>query len=367
MVDPEVYDYASVVAINPTVDTYNAIASATLPTVRYLGRTNPGAITWLLNAANSNRLSAHPGECIKAAKASMAAAGLENRNWKFATTMDSQTMRAILENCPAEQDGPSQEDANRLRAFTFNTMAIAHRAFPEKHATELTQAVKDNIKAADISDPSTTRAHNLRKTMLLLAKAEATPAKYNVYDIMDYAKDMAHREQEVRATTWNGLQKASDQWHRELRQTPIKARWALILRNQQGAYMQWDSAIEKYEQNGYTIRPLTSQHGLYLESLQMEHCVIGYGQECASGDSRIFSIEKGEQKVATLELKVKDNHPVGEEMMNLADQAASHYEKAKASHTSRYRWVSATGDELPEHSPSHNDSHNDREHDPLPF
>ena len=54
-------------------------------------------------------------------------------------------------------------------------------------------------------------------------------------------------------------------------------------------------------------KAITSEHGLYLESKTMHHCVVQYGPSCAKGDTRIFSLLKDGQHLATGEISKNGN------------------------------------------------------------
>ena len=58
----------------------------------------------------------------------------------------------------------------------------------------------------------------------------------------------------------------------------------------------------RHMRRGYAIRPITNSTDLYLEGKSMHHCVNSYVNDVATGERFIFSVTKGGEHVATLEL-----------------------------------------------------------------
>jgi hypothetical protein len=65
----------------------------------------------------------------------------------------------------------------------------------------------------------------------------------------------------------------------------------------------WESLLDTFEYEGYTIIPLTSSLMLFDEGKEMKHCVGSYSNDCKFGFSRIFSIMKDNKKLATCEIR----------------------------------------------------------------
>lgn len=65
----------------------------------------------------------------------------------------------------------------------------------------------------------------------------------------------------------------------------------------------WQSALDVCKIDDYDIIPLTDSVALAEEGSEMRHCVYSYLEDCMDGTRRIFSIRKGKDKVATLELR----------------------------------------------------------------
>lgn len=77
---------------------------------------------------------------------------------------------------------------------------------------------------------------------------------------------------------------------------------ATRIREDSRARTTWESALQEGMYAGYEVVPLTTGIALAEEGSEMRHCVAGYVDMCASGESRIFSIRKTGKRLATLEI-----------------------------------------------------------------
>ena len=391
MVDPRIRDFTTDLAPHAGISEYNAVASATPETIQHLADTNPGAITWLLNIDRPDQLHPHPGEVIRIAKASMTRHGLEPKAWKSATTMSANAMRTVAEP-PKDIEGyrlPKQPQPGPAEAFILNVIARARDIMRPETQDLLVSAVRQHITPEDLSGRHPRKAPNIQTCIFLMVKENPPHVPWQLRDILDYARDVSHRGDAITATTWGGLIKASDRWHRQLRLTPKTVQWNNILRTQDSLYRVWDSAVGEYTHEAYTVTPLLSEYDLYQESTRMDHCVIGYGDDCASGNSRIFSITKEGRNLATVELAKRTgrwkaaqvrgqyNHPVNQETQNVAQDLAKRYQKAAAQHSDKFWWTDEHSRNVLEepsepHHPPPPQPHDDgpayiRENDELPF
>lgn len=66
--------------------------------------------------------------------------------------------------------------------------------------------------------------------------------------------------------------------------------------------VQWDCALAQTQIDGVDVVPLTTAQQLSLDGYEMHHCVGSYARKCWGGASRIFSLQKGDARLATLEL-----------------------------------------------------------------
>jgi hypothetical protein len=91
---------------------------------------------------------------------------------------------------------------------------------------------------------------------------------------------------------WSWFMRQQAEWHERIQKIERDAL----------AKDSWDSAIETFDYKGYTVVPLLSSLELFDEGKEMHHCVSSYARQCLLGTSRIFSIRKGEYKIATVEI-----------------------------------------------------------------
>ena len=79
--------------------------------------------------------------------------------------------------------------------------------------------------------------------------------------------------------------------------------WDRIMTKRRNGPLSWESLVaETTTPGGISIIPLTNEEQLRDETTLMDHCVIGYGDDCASGQSRIFSIRQQGKTIATGEI-----------------------------------------------------------------
>lgn len=180
--------------------------------------------------------------------------------------------------------------------------------------------------------------------------------------VLDWFMDGERRHVEISPAFGGNLRGRTNQ--RVLDKNQRKADWAWFMRQQEEWHRtiterqkaktnneKWESALEEFKMKGYNIVPLIETHQLIDEGKAMHHCVGSYVRQCLDGSSRIFSIRKGEARVATLELsknhwirfetakpeklvwKVAQvrgvcNGDVPEEVKKLAESVANKYTKA---------------------------------------
>ena len=153
----------------------------------------------------------------------------------------------------------------------------------------------------------------------------------------------------IESKTYRGLARKSDIWHRGLNEERINKQWNELIQRQDGQYCAWTSAIDQpFTEGPYTITPLKSEYDLYRESLKMSHCVIQYGRQCSNHTSRIFSIGMNGRKIATAEItknlhrwdtlqaKGPHNHPVSDEVEQLAARIAELYSEKHSTAPERH-------------------------------
>ena len=338
ILDQEVYDLANTVSHCVNIDTYNLVASAK-ETIRHLIKTNPGATTWVMTFQQPKHAPEHPSEFITTAKNTLIRSGLDPRHWRATATLAPQVVKAINDT-ESKYHETYQNNHTDHKTFVLNAMA-ASQTIPSpdtaKTALEILPSLLNHQPQNILSELS---LHNARTFLVLLIREGITHCSEEVTSAKDYLQHINRKPARINSTTWRGLCKASNTWHRDLRRTPIIETWNYIIHHQEGFYQAWHTELEQYSHGKYTVTPLSSEYDLYQESLDMEHCVIGYGARCAQGRSRIFSIAdtKGD-KLATTEIRPhahtwtpvqtrgKRNHPVSEDIQELAQRVALHYQE----------------------------------------
>jgi hypothetical protein len=75
----------------------------------------------------------------------------------------------------------------------------------------------------------------------------------------------------------------------------------------------WDDEIDygdlpkAAEAGGFRFVALQSPSAIHAEGKAMHHCVASYIREVAHGDCRLYSVQRDDRRLATLELQVRRN------------------------------------------------------------
>ena len=83
--------------------------------------------------------------------------------------------------------------------------------------------------------------------------------------------------------------------------------WARLMERQENQYHAWNTLVGTTAIGELTITPLTDERQLFEEARIMMHAVFAYGPRCASGISRIFSLNRGGQPDSTMELVPRED------------------------------------------------------------
>ena len=300
-----------------------------------LHRSNPGATTWAMAHEDTadGRIN-HPGQLIASARASLANAGLNPRNWKFAATLNTPVMTAITKHT-----GP--KDAALILNAAAHAQSVPHPLVADK----LADIMGPTFRTAGVPFPHSPKDQPLYKPniskVISLACRESARTNHQQQDddqpditnvipsLHDYANHMTTEGLEIKSTTWNGLLKASERWHRQQANQRAHISWQQHLQTTDGKYLAWHSALDVLDIEDYTVTPLTDEKQLHYEAADMNHCVHGYGPHCARGHSRIFSVSKNGKQTATTEIRkredswshaqtrLKDNHQAPQDLIDL--------------------------------------------------
>ena len=307
-----------------------------------LVRTNPGAVAWAMNHVTETRdLSEtvrHPGQLITIAKKTLHRAGLKLRNWKFVAGLDNPCIKE------------AQPTQSEMLALLLNAMAEAgHAPAPDTASfivnKVLTPAYRRAITYTESSAEQTELTKdNMTRVLQLLCRQHAAGEDTDTLmdqalDTMDYTTYASEHGESIRSTTWNGLLKATHDWHRDTRQAEILAEWERNHSGRKRKLRTWESLIGPATKGEFEIVPLTSEYQLFQESREMNHCVVKYTRDCQQGD-RIFSVLRNGVKLATslirqtpdgwqeVQTRGRGNHAVSKEIRDVMNVIAREYELA---------------------------------------
>ena len=333
-----------------TISRYN-LAAQTRPFLAELQQTNPGAVAWAFAACEPQEPINHPGQVISMVREFLQGSGLEPETWRTAARMAQGTVCLLANACTTPQ-----------AALILNALALAGTQPEDSVILHAVRVVKrQDLRAGNPQDPHYRNA----LTLLTLFFREAatlpdeTPGEDDagpgrrfrrqtprealapeLRNISDYTSAQAWNGAQVLSTTWNGLRKASERWHRDLRQSSMDTKWLQIVAAQEGQYRAWNSHLGETQVDELALVPLRSEFDLYQEAKEMEHCVINYGGPCASGRSRIFSVRENGARTATGEIQLYNgswretqtrghrNHPVPDHVRDGVARAAELYTQA---------------------------------------
>ena len=352
LLDQEIWQRTQAIAGKVKVDQYNAVMTLGQHYTA-LKESNPGAFTWaLINMGIQAESILHPGQIIAMAKSSLLEAGLEPAHWKFAATLPIDVMQKIVAshttdasiiilNATAKaQAAPTATIAEKL-ANTVNQSHFFHPIGPRPFIERNKQQLESHLNKLNMSTMVFLICRKSLSPEIKASEENQLQLCDTLASVRDYVNHLTDNGVTLRSTTWGGLLKASDKWHQEENLRYQQDTWDQRLNTLGGAYMAWNSALGEFHKDGYTITPLTDEKQLHFEALHMNHCVHSYGNQCASGSSRIFSISKQGKPLATSEIRktrniwtplqtrTKDNHKPPNALITLMAQVAQDYQQAE--------------------------------------
>jgi len=133
---------------------------------------------------------------------------------------------------------------------------------------------------------------------------------YEFFEVMDYLDNVRNHDTDftLKGRTFNSLKNLSDEWHQQVHMQRRHNR-SLVWNPQDIApfeYVRKENEIE----HTYKIKELCSSTELYMEGIDMRHCVAGYDAQCFSGRTAIFTLYEFEEedtvieKLVTLEINL---------------------------------------------------------------
>ena len=262
---------------------------------------NSGAAAWFM-ADTKDRKSkiTHPGEVITRVRQRAEKAGVERSAWRTLARMDGRTVTALMNG----------QTPRHIAALIINAAA---RYAPHPSPAQAEQAAAliarvrqrgNTLRAPKPEDGL--QAQQARETMTRIAGVLLrhdwgelpSPRQRNnteLMDLGDYVADRLANGEAVTATTYGGLLKAADRWHRDLRQANLEVAIRKGLRGQEGWARTWQSHttdLELTDDSGRTIRfqAITDEAGLMREGHEMDHCIGMYARDCWEGRTRVFRV-----------------------------------------------------------------------------
>ena len=347
MADQETWNQVNELGLGVNISRYNIAAG-----MKDLIRTNPGAAIWAMTHCQPTEEIRHPGQVIRMAKEHLDDHGADPRCWKFIASLPVNPMQELIQRNP--------DISNAI--FLLNAMgrgsAVPHQMVVERISNETAYKDREIGLQNENGQVNPNQVNNLIRVIQLTCQEssdnhENEDAQSRIVEesteITDYVRHMNREGRPVESRTYRGLARKSDLWHRELNEERINRQWNELIQRQNGQYRAWTSAIDQpFTEGPYTITPLKSEYDLYRESLNMNHCVIQYGQQCSNHSSRIFSIRMNGRKLATTQIsntpqgwdpaqtKGPHNHPVSDDLREIAGRIAELYSEKHSAAPERY-------------------------------
>lgn len=271
---------------------------------------NPGALHWALTTALHELEDEinHPGQVVKIVKVSLAGFGLRKNAWKTATSLSTKAMATLNQSMKPELatlvlNALAQANTNQPHSRTVRALLDEDPTRYNPLSEALATAASENNRF-----PGLARANAQTMTNLLVKHQGGQRETFrSLSDAADYVRALTLNGDPLRSTTWNGLKKASEAWHRNLGHSSADSQWQKILAESNGEQRLWDSLLPQLEtSNGLIARCLTSEHQLYQEAKAMQHCVVGYGRDCAKGSCHIYHLAEHGKHIATGEIRRTD-------------------------------------------------------------
>jgi hypothetical protein len=101
----------------------------------------------------------------------------------------------------------------------------------------------------------------------------------------------------TKGATWNSLMRKQHVWHME------EARKEVERRKEAGGCVAWAPIIQSVQQDDLEAVSLNNSDELWEEGAAQVHCVGGYDERCYHNYSRIYSIRRNGERLATMELR----------------------------------------------------------------
>ena len=292
--EPHTFELASRQA-GTTIRQYNK-ATLLLACSTETFEANIGAAPWIVAQNTPNDRPCHQGQFIGQQRASAITLGMTPRSWTRMTKMDPHTTRAIINCCT------DLEEAARI----INWITAQGQQPNTPHIVEL--LVREDVRQALTSPKESLHELNIRRVATLSIRRKTTSqnchedsrqTRQHLTDALTYAYHTTTLNQEVTATTWGGVIKAVNRWHRQMDHDKTQYEWDSIVKANNGIIRSWQPIIQEFEHADVKAVELTDESMLLKEALDMNHCIHLYGAKAEQGLVRIFSLLDEADKRAT--------------------------------------------------------------------
>jgi hypothetical protein len=250
------------------------------------------------------RLCAEMGDvadqAVERLRKQLEAEGLTTAAWRWMARHDTDDVTAWPETFLLCQDYVSGTGSKSWSASTklLNELSVVmpNETIPGAIVPALHRAVRRSDLSAIVANDRQRR--NLALAIRALARAvkvdpsvtsDSDELKADVSDTMDFVRRTEASLAD--GCTWGSIGRLSQAWHVEQALAELKKSDAT-----------WENRTGVTFHLGYMVVELSSAAALMDEGREMHNCVRSYTDVCVEGRSRIFSIRRDGQRVATLEI-----------------------------------------------------------------
>ena len=330
MIEPDMARLAEKLEVDLTPENHNTIIRW-LPFIGKLVRDNPGAATWAMHRKPQGTLDPeHPGDIIRAVRSELEKNGLAANSWRYFATRDPKIVAKL-----ASQEIKEATQVMNAMAKTRETPHpkdiedICRRLWQNQERWGFEVWAQQKNRVLELLIPACRRAREQGEDPKELTR--------HIYEVRDYINAQG---QEITATTWNGLMKAQQRWHREWRWQQAEQQMEEAIRKAGGVEPRWESLIESVTIDDLEFTAITDARSLFAEGAQMDHCVGTYWERCMDGSARIFRVSQNGKVIGTTEIakqhgtwrqtqtRGKWNGDVDQDVCQAVDTLAGRYNQA---------------------------------------
>ena len=284
-------------------------AESTIRISKEIEDTNPIAAAWIKNKRPTMVIN-HPGQIITQTRRDFARIGVDPRHWRRISRLDPEIFDHLIKK--------------DLRANTLGIVLNAIGRYQveglDRRSIDLARFSLQPYENHVGGVPSPNERQNMEQYVGVILRTSVDPDTVwrerehfpeGWHEVHDYVNSQISRNQPITATTWGGLVRASDEWHRNRVHEQIRQQIEAEASRNEGLVRGWNSLTDarEYTTNEGTrvfVRPLTDSSELRREGLEMHHCVGSYGNQCQSGQSRIFALRSEDGTRLTMEIVKND-------------------------------------------------------------